>query len=399
MIYSAKVTLPKTLGLEYNETAIRGIVMQSKALIAERYNASSVISREVIKILTAYAEEHRPPLEHIEGDKRTIVLPPVFMPSRYETPPKNYNRDIAIDIIVKRTQIDISYFVLFFVVLLAMALFYLRDGKQSTDLLRDGVGVWALQEGIYQLLPPERPPHVTLFDLTILIPVLGFFVLFLMKNCSGRNAKKQKSNPQSREQSNPLRNPLSFKRLKYLFKCAPKDAEGRVPQSPRTHPHHVLEITAHHQSLAKFLYIKRMLKVIYGEKFDVVVRLRNVRDVRFPGGSITISILWPNSQTVLFNRHIPPLNPGEPTSLDPYTTDAASEGFALFFVYEARPYDGASLDFVNESGDPRGQIGKGGAFYSFPAYEWSELYTKWGFYATSGGFLILILEKVFSNFR
>lgn len=163
-------------------------------------------------------------------------------------------------------------------------------------------------------------------------------------------------------------------------------------QPIRAHPNPILEISATHRSLAKLLGFKRMREVIFGYKFEVVVRFKNIRDQKFTGGDATINIHWPNGIDIRFNQHIPPLEPGQSHPFQTYTADAVTEGFALFFVHSARPYTGENLDFVNEKGDPRGV---GNAFYSVLAHRRETFYTMWALYVTAFGFLIVALEKLY----
>jgi len=142
---------------------------------------------------------------------------------------------------------------------------------------------------------------------------------------------------------------------------------------------HEIMLKTETKSKAKILG-KRVKSYLVGQEFEVTVELTNKGSAVFPGGSFTVSIEWPNGQTVRTSYQISMLNLGEVRKLPPFTTGALSRGFATFTLESSPANDGKPVNFHKPSGEliPSGPPGTVYSFYSILAKEPEEIYEFWG---------------------
>ena len=132
------------------------------------------------------------------------------------------------------------------------------------------------------------------------------------------------------------------------------------------------------KSKAKILR-KHVKSYLVGHEFEVCFELTNVGSTVFPGGNFSVSIEWPNGQTVQEPYQIPTLDPGE-VRMHAFTTGALSRGFALFTFQSSLANDGKPVNFRKPSGEliPSGPPRTVYSFYSILAKEPEEIYEFWG---------------------
>lgn len=179
--YSAKIILPKTMTAEYNASAIQSTFMELNKLYIEHYNETrNETTKEYLMSIMFIETVARPSFEYFEGDKRVVILPTVpMLPKNVELPP-GITGNIEFDIIILRPLLDKVIFGFFVLAMLIATILYLRERMSKKDLLVLTVTFWTFQEGLYQLLPSIRPYCITLFDLTLLIPIVILSIYFLI---------------------------------------------------------------------------------------------------------------------------------------------------------------------------------------------------------------------------
>ena len=158
--------------------------------------------------------------------------------------------------------------------------------------------------------------------------------------------------------------------------------------------------------IVSFMSLSRIQKFMFkesfivGHEFEVNYTITNIGDDVFPGGSLVISIDWPNGQREITPYEIPRLKPENDHTLGPSRWGILSSGFALFYAYLIVPgqREKTGVDIVSLFRDDINEIKNDVCFFSLFGQTREEFYQYWAMIFAVLGVWILILEKLLQLF-
>ena len=145
----------------------------------------------------------------------------------------------------------------------------------------------------------------------------------------------------------------------------------------------------------------RITSYFVSDEFKLGFSLTNIGDEIFPGGNMTIMILWPNRQFFKPSYRIPEIKPKETKKATDVITDEPinilrilASGYGLFYLKNTSTIEKKPFILYDSPDSDRG-IWRDYAFHSILGKEPEELYQLWALWAAVFSLLILVSEKVF----
>jgi hypothetical protein len=148
--------------------------------------------------------------------------------------------------------------------------------------------------------------------------------------------------------------------------------------------------------------VLRAKSLIEGEPYKLTLKFANLTKGDFPGGRISIMVVWASRQKSYWeNIQIPPLRQEETKETMLVRRDRiVSAGFGLIFCYSLVSDDGSPASLWSIEGSEIYGIGKEAEhpIRGLRCNTWVDLYTKYGLLVSAVGLLIVALERLFSFF-
>lgn len=189
-IYSVQLILPKTYEAEYfkNNLAIQGF------FVDKQVKNLSGINFQLITCLP----EHRYFQSGIIENKKIINFPPVYLPSYKDDPCPIVPKEIKVHVLIKRAELIKTLFFVFAIVLLIISILLIKLPERRFELINIALATYIFQQGFLIFSSIERPYSITLWDLTIMIPIIVFIAHKLANDKNGKRKYNKKTSYSAR---------------------------------------------------------------------------------------------------------------------------------------------------------------------------------------------------------
>lgn len=132
---------------------------------------------------------------------------------------------------------------------------------------------------------------------------------------------------------------------------------------------------------------------VTGEKYDLKAKIKNIGTSPFPGGDLSLNILWSNGPRVLWEFPIQRLKPGDNVEVSYGTTDVLSDGPALFYA-NGTDSNKKSINFYNVRGNSLHTQPAGTHLYTIIPKNSEALYGLWALEVAVVALVILIIFQI-----